>query len=51
MKKREKEIYYIYLFRHGRTHYNEEGIFTGWKDSTLTEEGIAEAQIIARRLK
>lgn len=50
MKKR-KETRSIYIFRHGQTHYNEDHIFTGWKDSTLTKLGIEQAQIIARRLK
>jgi len=43
--------YYIYLFRHGQTYYNKEGIFTGWKDSNLTPLGIKQAEIIAKKLK
>ncbi len=42
---------HIYLFRHGKTFYNEKGIFTGWKDSKLTEEGKKHAKIIAEKLK
>ncbi|MDK2907646.1 MAG: 2,3-bisphosphoglycerate-dependent phosphoglycerate mutase [Candidatus Woesearchaeota archaeon] len=41
----------IYLFRHGRTYYNEKGIFTGWKDSKLTPKGIENAKEIAKKLK
>jgi broad specificity phosphatase PhoE len=49
MKKRKK--YFIYLFRHGKTYYNEKGIFTGWKDSKLTPRGIKNAKDIALKLK
>ena len=42
---------HIYLFRHGKTVYNTKGIFTGWKDSKLTKEGIKHAKIIANKLK
>ena len=48
---KKKRIYYIYLFRHGQTYYNKEGIFTGWKDSNLTPLGIKQAEIIAKKLK
>lgn len=41
----------IYLFRHGRTDYNTKGKFTGWKDASLTQRGIKDAKIIARKLK
>lgn len=53
MKKRvnEKEAYNIYLFRHGQTYYNKQGIFTGWKDSNLTPLGIRQAKKIANKLK
>lgn len=43
--------YKIYLFRHGQTHFNEKKIFTGWKDSRLTKNGIKSAKIIAKKLK
>lgn len=42
---------YIYLFRHGRTHYNEGKLFTGWKDLKLSQNGIKEARIIAKKLR
>ncbi|HKL24331.1 MAG TPA: histidine phosphatase family protein [Candidatus Nanoarchaeia archaeon] len=41
----------IYLFRHGKTYYNEKGIFTGWKDSKLTKQGIKNAKEVAKKLK
>jgi 2,3-bisphosphoglycerate-dependent phosphoglycerate mutase len=41
----------IYLFRHGQTVYNKNGIFTGWKDSKLTPAGIGNAKTIAKKLK
>lgn len=43
--------YYIYIFRHGETYFNERHIFTGLKDSKLTSKGIKQAKIIARKLK
>jgi len=45
-----KEVYNIYLFRHGQTNYNKKGIFTGWKDSKLTPLGIKHSKIIAKKL-
>jgi len=51
MKRRVKKKFYIYLFRHGKTAYNEKGIFTGWKDAKLTARGIKNAQTVARKLK
>ena len=32
----------LYLVRHGRTRYNEEGRIQGWCDSELTEAGLEE---------
>jgi 2,3-bisphosphoglycerate-dependent phosphoglycerate mutase len=51
MKKKIKEVYSIYLFRHGQTYFNRDGIFSGWKESKLTPLGIEQAQTIASRLK
>ena len=51
MKKQTKEAYHIYIFRHGQTYYNRNGIFTGWKDIKLTPLGIKQAQKIAKKLK
>ena len=41
----------IYLFRHGQTHYNEKHIFSGWRDSKLTKNGIKQSKVIAKKLK
>jgi len=46
-----KKKYYIYLFRHGKTAYNEKGIFTGWKDAKLTSRGVKNAKDVAKKLK
>jgi len=49
MKKEEQEAkkkLKVYLFRHGKTVYNTKGIFTGWKDSKLTKEGIKNAKML-----
>ena len=48
---KKKKTYYIYLFRHGQTYFNRDGIFTGWKESKLTPLGIKQACIIAKKLK
>lgn len=47
----QKKKCYIYLFRHGRTFFNEKKIFTGWKDSKLTKNGILEAKKVGKKLK
>ncbi len=49
--KKAKRVYHIYIFRHGQTYYNKEGIFTGWKDIKLTHLGIKQAQKIGKKLK
>jgi len=46
-----RKRYKIYLFRHGKTTYNRDGRFTGWRDSRLTAEGRKHAKIIAEKLK
>ena len=33
----------LVLIRHGQSTYNEQNLFTGWKDVLLTEQGIREA--------
>ena len=33
----------LVLIRHGQSTYNEKNLFTGWKDVSLTEQGIREA--------
>lgn len=41
----------IFLFRHGTTPDNANGIFSGWRDVPLNEKGIRDAKIVALRLK
>ena len=41
----------IYLFRHGQTYYNKNKVFTGWKDSKLTPQGVKNAKEVAKKLK
>ncbi|HZQ29798.1 MAG TPA: histidine phosphatase family protein [Patescibacteria group bacterium] len=41
----------VFIFRHGETTDNKEGIFSGNRDVDLTEEGILEAQKIGEELK
>lgn len=41
----------IYLFRHGQTDFNLQKKFTGWLQSSLTEEGLKQAKHIAELLK
>ena len=42
---------YIYLFRHGQTYCNKNKIFTGRKDSKLTELGKMQAENLRKLLK
>jgi len=41
----------IYLFRHGATQDNSEGVFSGWRDVPLNKKGIRDAKIVALRLR
>jgi len=41
----------IYLFRHGVTKDNAEGVFSGFRDVGLNEKGRKDARIVALRLK
>ena len=41
----------IYLFRHGQTIYNRDGVFTGFKDAKLTTLGKKQAKVIAQKMK
>lgn len=41
----------IFLFRHGQTTDNKEGIFSGNRDVDLTPEGVEEAKKLAEKLK
>lgn len=41
----------IYIFRHGQTEDNANFIFSGWRDSPLTDKGREQAKILAEKLK
>jgi len=41
----------IFLFRHGKTEFNEAKRFTGWLDSKLTAKGKQNAKVVAKLLK
>jgi broad specificity phosphatase PhoE len=40
----------IFLVRHGETEWNHARRYQGWSDSPLTDDGIAQAAAIGRRL-
>lgn len=42
---------YLVLIRHGRSQYNDKGLWTGWTDVPLAQEGIDEAHRSAQSLK
>ncbi len=35
---------YLVLVRHGKSEWNEKGLWTGWKDIPLAPRGIEEAK-------
>eukprot|EP00531_Pseudo-nitzschia_arenysensis_P006022 CAMPEP_0116121460 /NCGR_PEP_ID=MMETSP0329-20121206/3708_1 /TAXON_ID=697910 /ORGANISM="Pseudo-nitzschia arenysensis, Strain B593" /LENGTH=860 /DNA_ID=CAMNT_0003615273 /DNA_START=116 /DNA_END=2698 /DNA_ORIENTATION=+ len=41
----------IVIIRHGKTQHNKLGLFTGWEDAPLADEGIEEAKIAGQNLK
>ena len=47
----EKNVYKIYLFRHGRTVYNVKGLFCGHKHTKLVLKGKRDAKKVAEKLK
>lgn len=47
----KKEEYKIYIFRHGQTSFNREGLFTGWTDAKLTKKGKDDAEIVRMRME
>ena len=42
---------YIILVRHGKSEYNKQGLWTGWTDVSLVEEGREEARRAGRAIK
>ncbi len=41
----------IYVARHGETYDNKNKIFSGFRNSKLTSKGLADAKILAKKLK
>ena len=41
----------LFVFRHAETTDNSRGLFSGWRDPTLTSKGLQQAQEIAEQLK
>ncbi len=50
-KQESDEFPTIYIFRHGQTEDNEKYIFSGWRESKLTEEGEKQALVLANKLE
>lgn len=42
---------YLILVRHGKSEYNVKGLWTGWQDPELVEEGKEEARVMATHIK
>jgi len=52
LPKKESDKYpEIYVFRHGESNDNKMRVFSGWRDSKLTTRGIAQAKLLAPKLK
>jgi broad specificity phosphatase PhoE len=41
----------LYIVRHGETTHNKRGIFMGHYDAKLSDQGIKQAKLLAKRLK
>jgi broad specificity phosphatase PhoE len=41
----------LYVFRHGQSEDNAKMIFSGWRDTALTDEGRTQAEALAEKLK
>ena len=41
----------LILVRHGQSEWNQQNLFTGWRDPDLTDQGITEARNAGRALK
>ena len=42
---------FLVLVRHGQSEWNEKNLFTGWKNPTLTEQGVEEARKAGLKIK
>ncbi len=51
LPKQEGEGNFIYVFRHGQTEDNINRVFSGWRQSPLTEEGVRQAEVLAEKMK
>lgn len=43
--------YDLVIIRHGQSEANRQNIFTGWRDSPLSEQGVAEARAAGRQMR
>jgi len=50
-KEESAEFPVMYIFRHGQSEDNANFVFSGWRDSPITEEGKKQALVIADKLK
>jgi len=41
----------LVLVRHGKSEWNEKGLWTGWRDIPLAPKGVEEAQVTGEQLK
>ena len=46
-----KDQNFLVLVRHGQSEWNAKNLFTGWKNPTLTEQGIEEARKAGSKIK
>lgn len=44
-------MFKLVVLRHGESEWNRKGLFTGWTDVDLSEQGEKEAQVAGRKLK
>lgn len=52
LPKLESDVYpTLYVFRHGQTEDNANFVFSGWRDSPLTEKGREQAKTLAELFK
>jgi 2,3-bisphosphoglycerate-dependent phosphoglycerate mutase len=47
----QPSTYDLVIIRHGQSEANKENIFTGWRDSPLSEKGIEEARAAGRQMR
>ena len=50
-KQEDSKFPILYIFRHGQSEDNKDYIFSGWRDSDLTEKGIEQAKVLAEKMK